>query len=86
MRSSDPRAARLERNADAAIEAMLASLPAVDKPVAELSVDELRAEVTRKALVFYLEVLRRPIDGVGILELKREIALATPQLPRRKRR
>ena len=34
IRSRDPSAARLERNAAAAIEAMLASLPAVsDKPV-----------------------------------------------------
>ena len=86
IRSRDPGTARLERNTIAAIEAMLTSLPAVpDKPAAELSVDELQVEVTRKALIFNLEVLQRPIDGAGIAELKREIALATPQLPRRKK-
>ena len=88
VRSPDPRSARLEREAEKAIEAMLASLPVVpDKPVEEMSVDELRAEVTRSALAFHLDVLRRPIDEPGMSELKREIALATPQLPRpRKRR
>ena len=86
IRSRDPSAARLERNAKAAIEARLAGLPAVpDKPAEELSADELQVEVTRKALAFNLEVLRRPIDAPGMPELKREIALATPQLPRRKK-
>ena len=67
---------------------MLAPLPVVpDQSVEEMSVDELRAEVTRKALVFYLDVLQRPLDGAGILDLKCQVALSVPQLPRpRKRR
>lgn len=87
VRSPDPRAARLEREAEKALGAILAGLPAVPNKAAEkMSVDELRIEVARKALNFNREVLRRPIDAPGMSELKQQIALATPQLPRRKRR
>ena len=81
VRSPDPRAARLERNAVAAITTMLSGMPLVpDKPLEEMSVDELRAAVTRQALRLYLDELQCPIDGVGTLEAKREIALETLQL------
>ena len=52
IRSRDPSTARLEREAVAAIEAMLAGLPAVpDKPLEEMSVDEKRAAVTGASLI-----------------------------------
>ena len=82
VRSPDPRAARLERTAEKAIEMALKVLPVpLDKPPEEMTDAELFAGNFRESLLFNRAVLKQPIDlsapDPEILKTKREVALAT---------
>jgi hypothetical protein len=79
VRSADPRAARLERTAEKAIDMALKDLPAIpDKPKAEMSDSELFNRKLRIALLHDLEILERPIDwdNIEMLKLKTTVAMA----------
>jgi len=82
VRSPDPRAARLERTAERAIEMALKDLPVpLDKPPEQMTDAELFAGNFRESLLFNRAVLRQPIDlsdpDPEMLKTKREVALAT---------
>jgi hypothetical protein len=82
VRSSEPRAARLERAADQAIEMALKDLLVpLDKPPEQMTDAELFADNFRESLLFNRAVLRHPIDLTDpdpeMLKTKREVALAT---------
>jgi len=82
VRSADPRAARLERAAEKAIEMALKVLPIpLDKSPEQMTDAELFAGNFRESLLFNRAVLRQPIDlsapDPEMLKTKREVSLAT---------